>query len=412
MSPTGAEGLLRSLLDCITDPCLVLDEEATITHANASARRLYGADPVGLDWQNLCADPVASAALAEHACSCEADTLTLETRCRKPDGSLFHGELTARRWDAPSRALTMLVVRELTERLERCADELSVAQILLDETSDSIFANTVDGTLLHANRAALECWEADQESLAVTEPWGWLPESHRSAIASRSADLPESGECRYDFETVDPHGLRRAFEVHSRLVSGPLGEMIVSSARDVSERLESEEMVRYLAYHDTLTGLANRVLLDQELADAIKSSDRYGDVVGVVFLDLDDFKPVNDTYGHAIGDHVLRKVADRIAGAVRDTDTVARLGGDEFVALLPRLSSPYDLVGVARKLSDEVSRPVLVGGAVVRVTASVGLAVHIAGEDAETLLTRADLAMYTARERATLGWELFDIPTS
>jgi diguanylate cyclase (GGDEF)-like protein len=148
--------------------------------------------------------------------------------------------------------------------------------------------------------------------------------------------------------------------------------------------------------------------LEDDLRAALSAADRHSDLVGVIFLDLDDFKPVNDDLGHAVGDFVLRQVAQRLRGCVREGDTVARLGGDEFLIVLARLGAREDLAGVARKLEEAVATPIPVDGHPdVRITASAGLATYEPGEAAEDLMNRADHAMYRAKQAGVSGWEAF-----
>ncbi|HEX8692359.1 MAG TPA: EAL domain-containing protein [Longimicrobium sp.] len=153
------------------------------------------------------------------------------------------------------------------------------------------------------------------------------------------------------------------------------------------------------AYHDALTGLPNRRLLEDRLAVALAAARREGERVGIMFLDLDHFKVVNDSLGHPTGDRLLCDVGERIRTAVRGGDTLARLGGDEFTLLLPRLRRPDDAERVARKIVDALRGPYEVDGQEVFVTASVGVAVAPDdGADAETLIRHADIAMYRAKE--------------
>lgn len=291
--------------------------------------------------------------------------------------------------------------------LASCEADLMLHSKLLDAAIDAIIAYTPDGTLVYANAAARARWDGvTLEQIRAAGPFGWIPVERRARARERAARVCIDGELRFESRINEPSGEAISLEVHSQLLNTPLGPLIMANIRDVADRVETEEMVRYLAYHDTLTGLANRVALDSELSHAISMSDRHGDNVGLVFLDLDDFKPVNDTYGHTTGDHVLREVANRLVGSVRDSDTVARIGGDEFVVLLPRLRRPTDLQGIAKSLVAEVNRPISVNGVEVCVTASCGLALHIRGEDAERFVTRADLSMYESRQRGVDGWEL------
>jgi diguanylate cyclase (GGDEF)-like protein len=231
-------------------------------------------------------------------------------------------------------------------------------------------------------------------------------EAQRHKIAHRLGQLDALGEVRFESAGDPGCGASHASEIHARRLEGPDGPVIVSVIRDISDRLRAEQIVRHLAYHDSLTGLANRALLGQELIHAIAAADRHDDHVGLVFIDLDDFKPVNDTHGHAYGDHALREISRRISSCVRLTDTVARVGGDEFIVLLPRLRSTGDLQRVAHKIANKVERPLRLGDSSVTITASMGLALYHAGESPEEFVTRADRAMYECKGAGMPGWSL------
>ena len=151
-------------------------------------------------------------------------------------------------------------------------------------------------------------------------------------------------------------------EVHAKLAETRFGPLVVSVSHDVTERIRAERMLHDLAFHDALTGLANRVSFDERLAAAMASADRHGDCLGVIYLDIDDFKSINDKYGHSAGDAVLVAMARRLEGAVRSEDVVARLGGDEFVVILPRLDGAADLERVAAKLRETACKRLRISG--------------------------------------------------
>jgi diguanylate cyclase (GGDEF)-like protein/PAS domain S-box-containing protein len=183
---------------------------------------------------------------------------------------------------------------------------------------------------------------------------------------------------------------------------------ILSLAQDVSSRIQAEERLQYMATHDGLTGLPNSVLLNDRLVAAITRAGRSGCRVAVMFLDLDHFKDVNDTLGHRVGDLLLKELAGRIRGALRQSDVLARVSGDEFVVVLEEFSDDDAPERVARKLLDEVRRPFHVEGNEIQVSGSLGLALHPHdGTDAETLLKNADAAMYHAKELGRNGFRLF-----
>jgi diguanylate cyclase (GGDEF)-like protein len=159
------------------------------------------------------------------------------------------------------------------------------------------------------------------------------------------------------------------------------------------------DQVRHQALHDPLTGLPNQRLLIDRIEMALAQSQREHSEVGLLFLDLDDFKSVNDTLGHAAGDEVLRAAVERIKTELRSGDTIARVGGDEFVVVLPSLENGTEADLIARRLTGALRRPYRLDGGVVRVTGSVGVALAGAHTDPGSLLRSADVAMYRVKRR-------------
>lgn len=185
-------------------------------------------------------------------------------------------------------------------------------------------------------------------------------------------------------------------------VKNPEGQVsnYVAIFSDITERKASEDHVRHLAHHDALTNLPNRTLLMERLSHALAHAHRHSQMVAVMFLDLDRFKNINDTLGHAVGDQLLKSVAERLSECVREDDTVARLGGDEFVIILEGVSSIQDVAGVAQKLINALERPVILERQEMFVTTSIGISVYPDdGDSADILIKHADTAMYRAKEQ-------------
>ena len=177
-----------------------------------------------------------------------------------------------------------------------------------------------------------------------------------------------------------------------------LASAITQLKEEVDERLRAEERARHLSLHDVLTGLPNRRLLQDRLAQSITQARREGWQVAVMFVDLDRFKNVNDTFGHAVGDDVLREMAKRLTCSVRESDTVSRVGGDEFVIVLPHAQVGTDIAPIAANLVAKISEPCVVGGRELRVTPSIGVSIFPDdNEDPVKLLSFADAAMYHAK---------------
>jgi diguanylate cyclase (GGDEF)-like protein/PAS domain S-box-containing protein len=205
------------------------------------------------------------------------------------------------------------------------------------------------------------------------------------------------------------------FPVEIGLGAFKLGDqhLVLASINNITERKAMEEQIRQLAFYDTLTGLPNRRLLSDRLAQAMAASKRSGCYGALMFLDLDNFKPLNDTHGHAVGDLLLMEVANRLKGCVRETDTVARFGGDEFVVVLneldlDRAESESQAGIIAEKILASFSEPYLLavrqeGGGETTIehhcSASIGVALFVSNESGqEDILKWADAAMYQAKE--------------
>jgi len=168
--------------------------------------------------------------------------------------------------------------------------------------------------------------------------------------------------------------------------------------RDTTERVEQEQQLTHLAEHDQLTDLPNRALLNERLRAGIARADRFGRKLGVVYMDLDNFKPINDHHGHEAGDCLLQAVARRLSDTMRQSDTVSRVGGDEFIICLEHLKTEQDALAATRKIIDSLKQPFQILGRQIAVSASIGIAVYPDhGHEVHTLLRCADQAMYQAK---------------
>ncbi len=197
---------------------------------------------------------------------------------------------------------------------------------------------------------------------------------------------------------------------HSALV-GDTGDIvsILSFVQDVSSRIQAEERLQHMATRDALTGLPNRLLLHERLTQAIAQAKRAGRRVGVLFIDLDRFKNVNDTLGHRIGDELLKHVTAALSLALRETDLLARLGGDEFMVIVEDFDDPSVLARIAQKLLDAIAQPVMIENHDIYVTSSIGIAVYPDdSDDPEELLKHADVAMYRSKDLGRNTYQFLD----
>jgi diguanylate cyclase (GGDEF)-like protein/PAS domain S-box-containing protein len=229
-----------------------------------------------------------------------------------------------------------------------------------------------------------------------------------AAAAARTDGEPVWTELR----VRDASGTARWFEfVVTNHLADPSVKGLVCNMRDVTERKGIEAELDHRVHHDQLTGRPNRISFLERLDAAIEHAREAATNLGVLYIDVDRFKEINDSLGHDAGDHLLYDLAHRLRACVRPQDLVARYGGDEFTVLLEDIDSIGAATVVADRIADALGEPLIFEGHEVVLTASVGIAVSHAGdESAGELLRHADLAMYVAKDQGTSGWELFDSP--
>ena len=249
------------------------------------------------------------------------------------------------------------------------------------------------------------------------------PDDRRAVLEAARASIEAGTGAHLDYRIRLPDGSERHFQTQFQVVHGANGTAarIEGTVQDLTERKRTEQQIRFLAYHDGLTGLGNRLLFGERVELAIARARRRGSKLGVLFLDLDDFKRINDTLGHDVGDELLREVADRLVRGAREADptpraldpgfepAVARLGGDEFTVLVSELGDASDLALVAEHLLHGLGRPCRLRGQELVIHASVGIATWPSdGERVEALLASADAAMYHAKAKGKNGYQFYD----
>jgi diguanylate cyclase (GGDEF)-like protein/PAS domain S-box-containing protein len=262
------------------------------------------------------------------------------------------------------------------------------------------------------NAASFFGWSADEALGRMLWDWRLVFEEDVDAVEAmfrRLVQGPESQATHLN-RNYRKDGSVIWVEWHNSALRDAEGRLvsILSFAQDVSTRIQAEERLQYMATHDGLTGLPNRLVLGDRLTAALARAQRSGHGVAALFLDLDHFKDVNDTLGHKVGDELLRSLARRVRGTLRQTDLLVRISGDEFVIVLEDLEGEGGPDRVAQKILDEVLRPFPIEGQDVQVSASLGYAVYPGdGDDAETLLKNADAAMYHAKEMGRNSYRAF-----
>jgi diguanylate cyclase (GGDEF)-like protein/PAS domain S-box-containing protein len=412
-----AEELTR-VLEASTDLVAILDAGGRRVHwANDAMAHFLGTDPVGTDftiavearWRDRFI--AASRAAAAHHATWQGELLL-----QGGDGSLVpvSALFVAHRGDDGGVESISLVARDITPlrdaeaRVQATESRLAA---LVEHASDIVVVIRRDGRVTYASPAFLRVLghaPGDLDDRDIIELVH--PDDADSARSSARSVVHEPGAAAaFVVRVRHAEGTWRHLEiVATNLLDNHAVAGIVLNARDVTDRVEAAALLRERAYHDDLTGLPNRALMLQRLRDSLRSARDKRLLVGVLFLDLDRFKVVNDSLGHAAGDELLREVARRIGEQVRPGDTVARLGGDEFVVIINDMARRSDAAHAARRLRRAIAEPIQLGHDTAVVTASVGIAVAEGEESPDDLLRDSDTALYRAKERGRDRAHVFD----
>lgn len=292
-------------------------------------------------------------------------------------------------------------LREDIARRERVEAEQRVAASVYHIMADSVAILNLDGTIRSINPAFTQLTGHPAEA-AKGRSIGLLSagEGRFSEADSTWSRTLESGQWTGELWSERADGSRFLADLRVVMQTDSIGQPagFVCVFHDVTERRAREEQIRHMAFHDSLTGLPNQALLRDRLERALATAKRNEGSLGLMFVDLDRFKYVNDTFGHGVGDELLIEVARRLEGCVRESDTVARIGGDEFVILLGTSGDRAGYGVVADKVLDRMMSPFSIGGHTVEIGASIGIArFPDNGRTAEELVKCADSAMYDAK---------------
>lgn len=277
-----------------------------------------------------------------------------------------------------------------------------LAATVLDTVSEAVMVTDPDNRIVAVNRSFTRITGYGSEEAVGRDPAQLFSEtqSNEFEMDIRQALLA------HDHWSGEIHNRRKNGELFVawqsiNLVRNERGDIIhqVTGFSDITEYRAEADRIAWLAHHDPLTGLPNRTLFVDRLSQAIRQSHRNQGKLALIFLDLDKFKPVNDTLGHLVGDQLLKEVGKRLLDCVRDSDTVVRLGGDEFVVLLPAIDTPQDAIGVAEKIIQALGLPFQLQSHNINISTSCGIAVYPDhGTEEKQLIKCADAAMYHAKE--------------
>lgn len=331
----------------------------------------------------------------------------------RKDGRIFPAEHIISRFNVRQNNLFTVIVRDITEQKqseEALRESSERYRALTENTYDLICELSLKKQFLYLSPNYKDILGYEPASLIGKKVMDYIhPEDHPIVLTgfNRAFEHLASGQFVYRF--VHHNGELRWFESTGKTYQTATGEIRgVFVSRDITERQRYEETIRHQAFHDALTGLPNRLLFKDRLNLAMAHAKRNKKMLAVLFLDLDRFKLINDTLGHAVGDQLLINVSERLVVNVREDDTVARLGGDEFTILLPEIGQIEGAATVAHKILEAVRKPLKVSNHELYISTSIGVVVYPSdGDDAEALLKNADTAMYRAKEKGRNNYQLY-----
>lgn len=410
------ERSLDAMLSGAFDPTVVLDSAGLILRLNEKIETLFAATREALLGQPLAAwlEKPGDAALVEALDKVRTRRTpqqlarSLDLHARRADGSTIPVELHLGPMEGGRGVQTVVAIQDLSARLaweqlmvgSRAQAEQAVAAL-----GDAVIACDLQENITLFNPAAsrMSGWPETEavgkqlsQVLRYVDPATGveLPSLVREAIRTNAVVRQKSDRLLVLGDGERAAVTESAAPIRDRFGMASGGIILL---QDVSQAHALAETLAYQAQHDHLTGLPNRVLLQDRLSQALAQTER-GYKGALLYLDLDRFKPINDTHGHPVGDRVLQEVASRLRAGVREDDTVSRQGGDEFVLLLVRLADPRDAARVAEKLIHAIEQPIQVNGIDLTLSASIGIALFSHdGRDVRTLTNQADAALYHAK---------------
>ena len=400
-----SEGKYRELINGMNDTAWVIDFDGKFIDVNDAAVEVLGYSREEL------------LAMGPHDIdsSLDAESITglikrmrtdkiqvFETIHTTKDGKTIPVEIKSSLVTYQGKQAILSIARDITER-KQVAEALRESEkrfrLLVENSKDAFVLHDLDGRIIDVNQHTCDSLGYTREELLDLSV-NYIDDA---AIPGKHK---EKWHKMVPGEPLTLEGIHRrkdgtTFPVEVRLVAFDSGgrRLILGLVRDITERIRAEETIRRLAYHDALTDLPNRALFADRLNRAIARAHRNQHKFAVMLLDLDHFKNINDTFGHAVGDQLLSSVGKRLTGLLRQEDTVARMGGDEFFLLLPEVDRVHDAATIAQKVLKAFHEPFVLDVHELNITTSIGIAVYPDdGEAVKTLLKNVDVALYRAKQ--------------
>ncbi len=325
-----------------------------------------------------------------------------ERLMKRKDGSSFWCRLIGKAIDPDERDKgSIWIVEDITER-KRVAEKLRLDAAVLENTTEGVIITDANCVILSVNPAFVRITGFRAKEVIGAKPSVLSSGRHdKKFYEDVWSELLAKGEWEGVFWNKRKNGEVYPHEATITAIKDEQGNttQYASIFRDVTDRKRQEEQIKYLAFHDPLTDLPNRKLFFDRIEVELARAKREKEKLSIMFVDLDNFKKINDSMGHDVGDKLLKKMAGRLKKCIRESDTVSRLGGDEFILLLPNISDKAGVKKIAKKILAEAKAPILIGSHKISITASIGLSMYPKdGDGPDTLVKKADDAMYAVKQ--------------
>ncbi len=409
-----SETQYRNLFEYASDAIYIIDPDTRyILQANkvASAQLGYTNEEL-LSMRIEDIDFMASP--QEHKASIEklkkVSSVLFETKSRKKNGKLIDVEISSRIIEYDGKTVIQSFIRDVTGR-KRTQERLKLASNVFENILEGVMVTDSKATIQYTNPAFTKI-----TGYTASEVIGKTPGLLKSRLHDRSfyddmwKNLLTAGNWQGEIWNRRKNGEPFPEWLTITAIKDKSGETTQYAAifHDITELKQGQEEIKYQAYHDALTGLPNRLLFHDRLTQSIGHARRNNNKLAILFLDLDNFKKINDSLGHEVGDLMLKGVATRLIATLREEDTVSRFGGDEFTIILENLEDAEDTSLVAQKIIKTLSEPFLYQGSKLFITTSIGITLFPEdGDSVEKLMKNADMAMYRAKEHGKNTYQFF-----
>lgn len=414
-----AEARIRAVVENVLDGLITIDEQGVIESANPASEKIFGYSAKEMVGKNI--TMLMPATMREQHSHGMKNYLTsgksvligkgnVEVMGQRKNGVLFPLELSISEMQADGKRLFIGILRDVTHT-KQLSKESHLAAKVIGATQEGVVIMDADRTIESINYAFTRITGYDLEDVRGKK----LEALH---IALRNPEIFEqilrdirlNGQWQGPVSGINKSGNPYHIWASIDAIEDETGAVshVVAMFSDVTEKKLSEERIYHLAHYDALTDLPNRLSLNDRLQHAMAYAQRHERLVAVMFLDLDHFKNINDTLGHAVGDSLLQAVAKRLLGCVRECDTVGRLGGDEFTIILTDIKHANDAMIVAQKILEHLCQPFVLQDRELFITASIGVTLYPLDNDSPLeLIKNADTAMYRAKDQGRNNYQFY-----